>query len=174
MNLRDYVGQEVRKKKAKKKFELPILKWRKREKHWARLYLMLRSKRTGENFYRIPNSQRMIKAFRKLLKQVTLYEQRTRLKVNPKIYIQAHFDWYGPHLFPNQMISRISMDLYVSHAAVKNVRTIVITPQQDLLQQDAMLRSLAELRQEPPAIVLSALKRSGLFTRKFLRERGVR
>lgn len=173
INIRDYIGQEVKTKKAKPRFELPVLAWRKEEKHWCRLYLMLRSHKTGESFYRIPDSQRMIRAFRKLLKQVKRYESRTRLTVNPKIYIQAHFDWYGPHLYPNQMISKFSMNIYIAHVATKNVITMKVTPRDDRLQQHYMLRNIARLRQEPPAIVLRNLKHSGLFTKKFMRERGI-
>lgn len=178
MNLSDYIGSEIKKVKRKKLSkekdeDEKKLVWNKDAKHWCRMFLKIKSDRTGTFIPGIPTSARIYSVFHHLLQAVSAYEKRTQTKVSAATYLRAHFSWYGNELYANQLLSDISWDLYRTFERIEN------TPYYkevlgDITADAIMLRRLSEIRQEPESIILLSLKHSGLFSRKFLKSRGIK
>lgn len=182
MNVTEYVGAGIPKDEDAKKSAIKLIKkkqktvrWTKQERNLCRLFYALKANKAGTYFNsNIFKNVRVRATFQRLAKEIEKYEKDSCTKVDVLLYFGAHLSWFGYEMYPNQLLSNISWNLYQSHERIEHIPTVELTHHDDIMQQFKMLKKLARERKEPERVVLLSLKSSGLFSKEFLQQRGIR
>jgi len=169
MNINKYVGASVQLNKVKDKQKK--IKWKKKERYLYRLFLAHKAKLSERIFFfRLSNSKRTHTIFKKLLKRLEDHYKNTKEEIDPTIYIDAHLRFFGPNCFANQLISQCSLALYKAYE-LKRYSKKVYQTDNDFEEQQKTLTQLVEVRNESEKKVLKQLKKSGLFSKAFIRSK---
>lgn len=173
MHLQDYIGAALKKKrKTISKITFKDFEWSQHEKHLYKIYASTKQKYIHSFVqYKTPKNRAIWKAFHVLSKLIKDYEKTTKAKVDLRVYMDAHFQWYGKYTYPAHLISRISWSLYFSHERTDNIPVEI---DESIHEQDKILAYLSYAREEPERIVLLSLKHSDIFTKGFLKSRGIK
>lgn len=180
-SIQEYVGAGIPPKQSKKSIQKLVSKkkkriiWNKEAKQLCRLFYALKADKVGTYFNsKVFENTRVHATFHKLHASIKQYESETCTKVDKLLYLGCHLNWFGFDMYPNQLISDVSWNLYQTHERVEKVPTIELSHHDDVIQQFKMLKKLAQERKEPERVVLLSLKSSGLFSKEFLHQRGIR
>lgn len=178
MSVQNYVGAGIKKKKLKsitlEKVPEEDIRWSKAARHLCRIFYQITSEFKNKTFIpKVDHNKRVWKSFHQLDERIQKYENETSTKVDRVLYIKCHIEWFGKHIFPNQLLSEISWNLYQTHERVAHVPMVKLSNIAELLEQKNMLKKIATDRGEPERIVMLSLKDSGIFSETFLRSRGI-
>jgi len=171
MNVSEYIDSG-RKVITKKPIQLHVTKkqqWSKEAKHLYRMFLTFK----GVNIVRIPLNSAVLTVFEKLATRIQEYEKKTQTTVNLKTYFKAHKQWFGKKVYPAQLISSFSWDLYQAFEKITQTPLYEIDDTEMEILEAQTLQRLAKIRHEPERITLLQLKNSGLFSSRFLRKRKI-
>ena len=179
MNLKSYL--ETQQDKPLQKIDLKKIKNKShssesfnkltsKAKHLCRLYLTEKSH--GTYLARVPTSKRVLQLFQRLANKIELHEKETKAKVNLFQYIQAHFLFFGKKTAPSYLNTKFSMKLYRTHEQIRLLEKQIIK-EKPLLNEAIILRYVARARNESEREVLQQVKKSRLFSKKFLSVYGI-
>lgn len=160
MNIGQYIGAET--KSIEKKIKKRLHPWSRDAAHLWRLYS---SQRWTDS--KVPTHHPRTKTiFENLAKTIQKHQNQTGAKVNLRIYIQAHIQYFGKEMYPNKLNSTISWFLYHAHEKSQHLLEKIDDPTE--IEEIQLLSRLALTRHETMQEVLQQLKESGLFSPKFV------
>lgn len=118
-----------------------------RARYLARMYYALRRRYTGERYYGSLIDSSQFHVFVRLALSLGK-------SVDPRVYLKAHFAFYGPDVYPNQLLSRHAWFIYNQYSLVTTAPIVAV----DRAAYNArILSELAQAWNVKPSVIMAAM-----------------
>ncbi len=137
-----------------------------RGRHLQNIYTALKGGLEKNKFRGKSKNPSIIKIFNRAAGRLNAEERRTHLEIDDSLFVLAQFRKYGEWTYPGHLSGRAAIEIY--NKALTEFCTPVAKPNKHLERE--VLKYLCQVRGEPEAEVMEALKDSGLFSPGFIKK----